>query len=111
MLQRLLRRLPEEEPALRAVIALNHALHRSPEPVLATVIPVLIRLSERITAVLAAQIADAPVTEVALTGKRTPLPLADWRAIAAPPAADERLSRLPCNRSIPPCSAPPCTPT
>jgi hypothetical protein len=93
-LQRLLRRLPEEEVALREVIALERALHRSPVPSLATVIPVLIRLSERIAAVLADQIAGAPVTEVALTGERAPLPLADWRALAAPPAADERLLLL-----------------
>ena len=65
-----------------------------PEPALATVIPMLIRLSERIAAVLAAQIEDAPVTEVALTGERAPLPLADWRALAAPPAADGPLLPL-----------------
>ena len=93
-LQRLLRRLPEEEVALREVIALERALPRSPEPALATVIPVLIRLSERIAATLAAQIADAPVTEVALSGERAQLPLADWRALAAPPAAGERLLPL-----------------
>jgi hypothetical protein len=93
-LARLLLRLPEEEPALREVIALERALPRSPEPSLATVIPVLIRLSERIAAALAAQLADAPVTEVALSGDHAPLPLADWRALVAPPAADERLLPL-----------------
>jgi hypothetical protein len=90
----LLRRLPEEEAALREVIALERALPRSPQPSLATVIPVLIRLSERIAAALAAQIADAPVTEVALIGQAETLPLVDWRALVAPPAADERLLPL-----------------
>ena len=87
----LVRRLPEEEPALRELIALQRSLHRSPEPSLATVLPVLLRLSERIAAALAAQLADAPVTEVALSGGAGALPLVDWRALVAPPAADERL--------------------
>ena len=90
-LRLLLRRLPEEEAALRATIELQRTLHRSPEPRWPRSLPVLLRLSERIAAALAAQLADAPVTEVALTGAAGALPLADWRALVAPPAADERL--------------------
>ena len=111
-LQRLLRRLPEEEAALREVIALERALPRSPEPALATVIPVLLRLSERIAATLAAQIADAPVTEVALSGERDAAPAGGLACARRParrrraPAAADRATR-----PIPPSSAPPCTPT
>ena len=76
------------------MIALQRTLHRSPDPALATVLPVLLRLSERIAAALAAQLADAPVTEVALSRRAGALPLADWRALVAPPAADERLAPL-----------------
>ena len=94
VLRLLLRRLPEEETALRATLELQRTLHRSPDPALATVLPVLLRLSERIAAVLAAQLADAPVTEVALAGETGALPLADWRALVAPPAADERLAPI-----------------
>ena len=93
-LRALLRRLPEEEAALRQVIALQRSLHRSPKPSLATVLPVLLRLSERIAAALGAQLAGAPVTEVALSGGASRLPLADWRALVAPPAAEEWLTPL-----------------
>ena len=93
-LRLLLRRLPEEEAALRAALELQRTLHRSPDPALATVLPVLLLLSERIAAALAAQLADAPVTEVTLTGEADALPLADWRALVAPPTADERLAPL-----------------
>jgi hypothetical protein len=93
-LRLLLRRLPEEEAALRATLELQRTLHRSPDPPLATVLPVLLRLSERIASALAAQVGQAPVTEVALAGEAGALPLADWRALVAPPAADERLAPL-----------------
>jgi hypothetical protein len=87
----LLRRLPEEEAALLSVIALQQDLARAPEPPLADILPVLIGLSKRIAAVLCEQLAEAPVTEVALAGDAAALPLADWRALVCPPAADERL--------------------
>ena len=93
-LRLLLRRLPEEEAALRATIALQRALPRSPEAPLAAALAVMLRLSERIAATLARQLADAPVREVALTGARTPPPLLDWRALVVPGAADERLLPL-----------------
>ncbi len=95
VLQALLRHLPEEEAALRATLALHHDLHRLPEARLDVVVPLLIRLSDRIAALLAEQLADAPLTEVALTGERVmPPPLVDWREVVIPQGPGERLQPL-----------------
>ena len=91
-LQALLRRLPEEEAALRATIALQRALDRLPEARLEVAVPLLIRLSDRIAATLAEQLADAPVTEVALSGEQvTAPPLVDWREVVVPQGPGKRL--------------------
>ena len=82
-LRRALARLPEEEPAFRRALGLNGALPSSPEPPLGEVLPVLVRLSERIAGRLAAEVAAEGVTEVRLTGEADApvLPLADWREL------------------------------
>jgi hypothetical protein len=123
-LDRALRWLPEEEEALRRALALHRSLPASPEPPLAEVVPALIRLSARIAALIAAQIAEDGVTEVrlvgaepaellhpgrgwrvdgSLAGGRNPeaLPLCDWRALVLPRVPDESFVPLPGHAADP----------
>ena len=115
VLQRALQLLPEEEDALRAALDLRRALPRAPAPPLEQTLPILGRLSARIAALLAAQVAEARVTEVRLVcsepllshGNWRPapalddgvapavLPLCDWRALVRPGLPDDAFAPLP----------------
>ena len=70
VLRRGLQRLPGEEQALRLALDLRAGLPRSPAPPLVQVLPMLIRMSARIEALIAAEIAGEGVAEVRLTGAR-----------------------------------------
>jgi predicted nucleotidyltransferase len=101
VLQRALRRLPEEEAALRLALDLQHGLPDSPAPPLADVLPALVRFSSRIAALLGAAVEGT--TEVRLAGgdlllaeggwRGDPAPallaLCDWRSLAWAPRPDE----------------------
>jgi hypothetical protein len=118
-LARALRRLPEEEEALRGAIELGRTLPRRPEPPLAEALPFLVRTSSRIAEQLAAAAAATSSTDVNLVwdradqllvgddavarasalgaarGRKALLPLADWRARAIPGPLDAALAVLP----------------
>jgi hypothetical protein len=116
-LARALRRMPEEEDALRRALHLHRLLPYSPAPPLTEVLPALVRLSARIAGLIGAQIEDAEGTEVRLAGADPPelvlagggsqptvslgapaprlLPLADWRSLACPLLPDESFTLLP----------------
>lgn len=117
-LQRALRHMPEEEEALRRALHLYRSLPDAPPAPLAEVLPVLVRLSARIAALIAAQIGEEGATEVrladagrpelvlargrwrptdALAEGRAPrvLPLCDWRALVCPPLSDDAFAPLP----------------
>lgn len=104
-LERALRLVPEEEPALRRALALGRALPSSPPPPTAEFLRHLVGLSARVADELAADVASAGTTQVLLdwsprelTLAKNPafrlaaagvdppdvtlLPLADWRALA-----------------------------
>lgn len=114
VLTRTLALLPEEEGSLRRAQRLLGELHTAPEPPLAQVLPILLRLSERIAQLIEAEIADAGATDVRLPGAGNPelimghggwiataglaagrepraLPLSDWRSLASPVLPDETL--------------------
>jgi hypothetical protein len=102
-------RLPEEEEALGRALALRRALPHSPAPPLADALPLLVRMSARIAALISSRLEGAAVTEVRLHGtdldqlvlpmgveaRGRPLPLADWRALACPLLPDESFLPLP----------------
>jgi predicted nucleotidyltransferase len=100
-----LRRMPEEEPALRRALELQGALSRLPAPALDELLPAALRLSARVAALIADQVADAGTTEVRLTGEpadlviagqgQRALALADWRAVVAPELPDESFALRP----------------
>lgn len=116
-LRRTMRLMPEEEAALQLAAELHGSLSGSPDPPLAEVLPALLRLSGRIAALIAAEIAVEEVTEVELSGHESELllpgggwrpadrfeggcappllPLVDWRALARPPPPDEAIAPLP----------------
>lgn len=117
-LHRARRALPEEEAAIGRALALARALHRSPEPPLADVLPALVRLSARIASLIGDEIEAAGVTEVELVGAdpaqlvhpeggweplpglagaraSAPLPLVDWRALTWSRMPDESLVPVP----------------
>lgn len=117
VLMRALRRLPEDEQALRHALLLLRALPGSPDPPLAEVLPVLLRLSTRIAGLITAETAAEGTTEVrlggagpaelilahgrwrpvqSLAGEREPrmLPLCDWRSLTCPPLPDECFAPL-----------------
>jgi hypothetical protein len=107
-LERALVAMPEEEPALRAALALEESLAEAAEAPLERFLPVLNRLTSRVAARLADEVAEAGDTEVRLRwenpaelvlddGSSPPeqrrlLPLADWRALVFSWLADETLS-------------------
>jgi hypothetical protein len=112
-----LRRLPEEEDALRLALDLHRSLPRSPEAPLTDVLPALVRISSRIAHLLNDAVRDEGVTEVRLAGadsaellcvegwrpiepveegiERRLLPLADWRSLVRPQLPDESFAPLP----------------
>lgn len=106
-----LRRMPEEEPALRRALALHKTLVDSPDPPLADALQALTRISARIAERLCAQLQDEDATDVLLTtdspelmpggGQSRPLPLADWRALVCPLLAEEAFVPLPGDPSDP----------
>jgi hypothetical protein len=118
VLGRARRRFPEEEDAFRRALELQRSLPDSPDPPLAEVLPVLVRLSARIAELIAAQIEDQGATGVRLAGadpselvlaqgewRRTAmlaegreldlLPLCDWKSLACPYMPDESFAQLP----------------
>jgi hypothetical protein len=117
-LTRALRRLPEEEVALRRALELDRSLPDLPEPPLAEVLPVLLRLTERISRLIGAELESEGATDVrlagadpvelilsagrwrpapALAGGREPrlLPLTDWRSLVWSLLPDESFAPLP----------------
>ena len=96
--------LPEEEPALRAALALDARLRRNPAPDVASALSGLVRLSSRLAAHVGAAAGDGgtavavewdPAEPLALhAGARAPrlVPLADWRARVWPVSPDEALA-------------------
>jgi hypothetical protein len=112
-----LRRLPEEEEALRRTLALRRALPDASQGVLGDALPTSLRLTARIAELIAREVADEGTTEVRLIGdaeelilpdgewRRTAsladgdvpdlLPLGDWRALALPLHPDESFAPLP----------------
>ena len=114
VLRRALDHLPEEETGLRLALELQRRLPRSPEPPLAQVLPVLMRLSARIAALLTEEVEGAGVTEVrlaggadqvvvphALAGASDPLPLCDWRSLVHPKLPDETFFLFPGDATNP----------
>ena len=98
--ERALECIPEEEAAIRLALRLHDTMARSPEPPLAEVLPCFVRLSSRIAAHLAEEIASEGATGVRLVGGETELvapaeagasllPLLDWRARVNPGVPDE----------------------
>ena len=85
--------LPEEEPAFRGALELQQSLPHSPAPRLAEVLPALVRLSDRIARLIAAEVQAEGVTEVRLAGAAQLtdglLPLVDWRSLVCPAEGDE----------------------
>jgi hypothetical protein len=110
VLERALRRLPQEEDAFRLGLELRRSLTGSPAPPLDLVLPPLLRISSRIAAQIETDLA-ADAVEVSLRGSTRELiepaqdapaaggeaerlPLADWRALACPLLPDESLRLL-----------------
>jgi predicted nucleotidyltransferase len=98
-----LRELPEEEAVLRQALELERTAHRLPPAPLAEALGFLVRLTDRVAASLARDAAEAGMTTVRLAGSAAELllpgnapsaavPLADWRALAAPGLPDEALA-------------------
>lgn len=95
--------LPEEEDAIGRALHLESTLERSPKPPLHETLPLFTRLTSRVAANLLSAAERAGVTAVRLVGESEELlppagrmadgvvPLADWRAIAAPRIPDEGL--------------------
>lgn len=86
--------LPEEEAALRGALAVARRLPRAAAPARADALAALLRLGERIAALVEADVAGWGSTPVRLLGGGTAdgaPPLADWRARAMPPRAEEAL--------------------
>jgi hypothetical protein len=115
VLHRALQRLPEEEDALRRALDLCRRLPDSPVAPLGEVLPVLVRLSARVAALIADQIADRGDTQVRLAsgdlvladgtwhdpapaeGAGDPervLPLCDWRGLVWPRRPDHAFAPL-----------------
>jgi hypothetical protein len=89
--------LPEEEPAFRGALELQQSLPDSPAPRLAEVLPALVRLSDRIARLIAAEVQAEGVTEVRLAGAEPAelLPLVDWRSVVCPTSPDELFAPIP----------------
>ena len=91
-LRRGLELLPEEEPAIRAALALHDRLGARPPAPLGEMLPHLVRLTERIAGLLHAEAEST--TPVALEWREEDLggmPLTDWRALTWGWPLDERL--------------------
>jgi hypothetical protein len=107
-LERALRVLPEEEQALRRALDLHRSLTSSPPPPLGEVVPFLVRMSQRIAARLAEEVAERGVTDVRLGGldplelvqpyrgeASGVLPLCDWKGLVFPRLVDEFFTPAP----------------
>ncbi len=112
-----LRRLPEEELAMRRALELHAALTDLPDPPLDEVMAALVRITARTAELIRAEVGDRGATEVSLRGGDPPelimpaaarppafadggrdgrlLPLADWRGLVWPLTADEAMAPLP----------------
>lgn len=116
-LHRGLELLPDEEAGLRRTLELFRSLPRCPDPLLRDSLPLLVRLSARIAALIDHDAEAAGSTEVRLTGGaaaepvlagggwkastsltdgRSPdiLPLTDWRGVVHPLAPDDTFAPL-----------------
>jgi Nucleotidyltransferase domain len=107
VLRRALSRLPEEEAGLRRAVDLQRALPDSPAPPLPEVLPVLVRLTERVAAILTAEAGEP--TSVRLAGHDLVLPhgrwigpqpaelrpLVDWLTVVLTPAPDNAFAPVP----------------
>jgi hypothetical protein len=117
-LERGMQLLPDEGPAISAALELHGGLHLSPRAPLAEFLPSLVRLSSRVGACMAEQVAPAgssqvrlawdPEGEPVLSARARArlsrfleadwdgriVPLADWRALALPEPPDEALAPL-----------------
>jgi hypothetical protein len=107
-LERARRVLPEEEETLRLALELQRSLASSPQPPLAEALSFLVRLSDRIAARLADEVAEHGATEVRLGGldplevvqayrgeRSDALPLCDWKGLVFPRLADELFAPAP----------------
>ena len=88
-LERALRRLPEEEPALRMALSIHERLRPSPDPPFRQVLAFLVRMSSRLARLLEAEAGDGD--EVRLVSgdgddaeTQGVVPLVDWRGLALP---------------------------
>jgi hypothetical protein len=111
VLERALELLPEEGEALEDALCLQRRLSRSPKAPLDRFLPTFVRLTKRVAALLEAETASCPETQVQLAwsgaeelalgrenletlrysggGSTDALPLADWRSLVAPTRPDE----------------------
>jgi predicted nucleotidyltransferase len=90
--------LEDEEPALRAMLAVQASLTRSPVAPMDDTLAFLVRMSQRLTDALGARIAPAGVDSVTLVGAPPPggdgrVELLDWRGIVSPSRRVERGDR------------------
>jgi hypothetical protein len=95
-LRRILRRLPEEEAAVRSALDLQRRLPASPSAPFGDALAALVRFTQRIAAHIASELSGAGATEVRLAGAEpaTALPLVDWPALVAPARFGESFSVL-----------------
>jgi hypothetical protein len=85
VLERARELVPEESEAIERAQLLRSTLADDGDAPLAAYLPVLVRLSERIAATLAEEVAGAGTTEVRLVGgDGDEQPLVDWRAVVWP---------------------------
>lgn len=102
VLRQALLRLPEEEEAIERALWLQRSLTTSPEPPLGEVLPALVRMSQRMARLLAAEVAEDGATEVELVGldpvelvhghggaRPGLLPLSDPKTLTQPRLPDE----------------------
>ena len=112
VLRRALLRIPDEEESIRGALALRRSLPRCPPAPLTDTLPMLVRISTRIAALISAEVAEEGVTEVLLGPARRAelvppardrlegaqgsrlLPLVDWRAMICPQLPDESFAQL-----------------
>ena len=92
--------LPEERETFERALALHRALPRSPDPPLAQTLEAFLRLTGRIAHRLEEEVEAEGFEEVRLSWAEDDLgagllPLADWRALVWPAAADEALVEMP----------------
>lgn len=91
VLRRAVEAMPEEREVLERALAVQAELPRSPDAPLAETLRGMVRISERIAALMDAEAEAAGATEVRLAGDAHGghLPLLDWRALVCPPEPQE----------------------